>query len=72
MAPAEELDNPVVPARLTGVERGQALAAGYDDKGEFAWVRAYSADADGEARWVPASAIYLNLPPIYRQRIPVP
>jgi thiazole/oxazole-forming peptide maturase SagD family component len=72
MAAVEELDKPVVPTRLTGAERGQALAAGYDDKGELAWVRARPAKPTGEARWVPASAIYLNLPPAQRRRVPVP
>jgi ribosomal protein S12 methylthiotransferase accessory factor YcaO len=72
IARCEELDNPVTPAQLTGVGREQALAAGYDEEGEFAWVRAQPAQPGGQARWVPAAAVYLSLPAAHRRRVPVP
>lgn len=71
-ARAEDLDSAIHPCRLTGVDCSQAQTAGYLVDGEIAWVRGTSIHDRKRTSWLPASAVYLRLPPEYRTSVAVP
>ncbi|HKP42079.1 YcaO-like family protein [Mycobacterium sp.] len=67
----DELNAAIHPSRLTGMSPAAAAAAGLDPTATNAWVASQPIDGS-EQRWVPASAVYLNLPAQWRHRGDLP
>lgn len=68
----QDLDATIHPHRLMGVDCAQAKAAGYSVDEEIAWVQGTGIRDRKITNWLPASAVYLRLPPEYRARPAVP
>jgi thiazole/oxazole-forming peptide maturase SagD family component len=69
---AQDLDAAIHPHRLTGVDCAQAKAAGYPADGDIAWVQGTRIRDRKSTNWLPASAVYLRLPPECRAGLAVP
>lgn len=68
----QDLDATIHPHRLMGVDCVQAEAAGYSADEEITWVQGTQIQDRKKFSWLPASAVYLRLPPQCRARPAVP